>query len=112
MALSEEVIATALRAVDQDAGRMRAICVHVGALSAVNMRSFEFCMGACLTEMGMADVRVELTWVPARFECRCGLSYEAEDMFSPCPECGGFMRTVTGGRDVFIDHLEVEDAEG
>jgi hydrogenase nickel incorporation protein HypA/HybF len=112
MALSEELVRTAVAAAGGYPGRIRTIAVRVGALSGVNMPSFEFCLQACLKGMGMADARAELTWVPARFECRCGETYEADDLFSPCPHCGEFGREIVDGRDVFIEHLEVEDAQG
>jgi hydrogenase nickel incorporation protein HypA/HybF len=112
MALSEELVNTAVRAAGGDRSRIRTIAVRVGALAGVNLASFEFCLRACLDGMGMPDARAELTWVPARFECGCGRTYEADDIFSPCPACGGYGREIVDGADVFIEHLEVDDAQG
>ncbi len=110
LSLSEGIVRTALAAGGTDR-RVTAIAVRVGGLSAVNLSSLEFCMRLVLDERGMGQTEVRLTAVPALVECECGLRYEARDMFSPCPECGSFLRNVVEGKDVTIEYIEVEDGQ-
>jgi hydrogenase nickel incorporation protein HypA/HybF len=109
LALSESIVRTVLDAVDAAPGRVRKIALEVGALSAVSISSLEFCMRVVLEQNGMERVTVEITETAARVECACGRSYEPEDMFTPCPDCGGFNRRVVAGNDLTVQYVEVDD---
>ncbi len=111
LALSENIVRTALDASGEKRDRITAIGVEVGALSAVNVSSLEFCLRMMLDERGLEGAEVRITPVPALAQCECGSRYEARDMFSPCPECGGFLREVIAGKDVIIQYVEVENGE-
>jgi len=111
LALSDRIVRTVLSS-DAAAGRrLTAIAVRVGALSAVNVSSLEFCMRLVLNERGMGGTQVRIAPEPAVVQCECGLRYEADDMFSPCPRCGGFNREVVSGTDVTIEYVEVDDGK-
>ncbi len=112
LGLSQGIVRTVLAADGVEPQRLAAVTVEVGALSAVNVYSMEFCMRLALDERGMEHTRVEIRKVPARLRCRCGRTYETEDMFAACPECGGFERDVIAGLDVNIPYVEVEDEQG
>ena len=111
LALSEQIVNAALNACGGDGRRIREIAVDVGALSAVSMSSLEFCLQVMLEQHGMEGTKARLTLVPARVRCDCGNTYEADDMFSPCPVCGGFMREIVDGKDVTIQYVEVDDEQ-
>jgi len=111
LALSEQIVRTALRASGARKDSITAIAVQVGALSAVSVSALEFCLRAVLDQHGLKDAEAQIAWVPARVRCECGHCYETEDMFAPCPRCGDYAREVIDGRDVIIQHVEVEDGE-
>jgi len=111
LALSESIVTTVLRECGTGPGRVRKIGLEVGALSAVNVASLEFCMQVVLEQRGMAQAAVEIKEVPARCKCACGRVYEPPDMFTPCPDCGGFDRDIEGGTDLTIQYVEVEDEQ-
>ena len=111
LALSDNIVRTVLDACGTVPEKVRKIGLEVGALSAVNVSSLEFCMQAMLEQSGMAQAQVEIKEVPASVECACGRTYEPTDMFSPCPDCGGFDRRVVAGTDVTIQYVEVEDEQ-
>lgn len=111
LALSESIVRTVLDACGTGPEKVRKIGLEVGVLSAVNVSSLEFCMQAMLEQSGMAQAQVEIKEVRARVECACGRTYEPADMFSPCPECGGFVRRVVAGMDLTIQYVEVEDEQ-
>ncbi|MFO8007075.1 MAG: hydrogenase maturation nickel metallochaperone HypA [Candidatus Brocadiia bacterium] len=112
LSLSQGIVSTVLAADGVEPERLTAVTIEVGALSAVNVSSLEFCMRLALDERGMEQTSVEIRRVPARLRCRCGRTYETEDMFAACPECGGFEREVIEGMDVNIPYVEVQDEQG
>jgi hydrogenase nickel incorporation protein HypA/HybF len=55
------------------------------------------------------DVLFSIRRVNAEFRCSCGTAYVPTELFAPCPDCGGFDRTVIGGNQCTIESIEVED---
>jgi hydrogenase nickel incorporation protein HypA/HybF len=111
LALSEQIVQSALRACGEPSSRMTAVAVEVGALSSVSPSALEFCLRTVLDSYGLQRAEAQISFVPARVRCRCGHEYETEDMFAPCPRCGEFMREIIEGDDVVVLHIEVEDGE-
>jgi hydrogenase nickel incorporation protein HypA/HybF len=109
LALSESIVRTVLSATGAGPERVRKIGLEVGALSAVNVSSLEFCMQAVLEQSGIKRAAVEIVEVPARVECACGRTYEPADMFTPCPDCDGFDRRIVAGNDLTVQYVEVDD---
>jgi len=112
MALSEDIVRTCREAVGPDAEQITAIAVDVGALSAVNVDTLDFCLGMVLEQSGMGSPRVQITLVPAKMRCACGCVYTANDMFAGCPQCDGFAREILEGKDVTVRYVEVDDEQG
>ena len=111
LALSEQIVQTALRACGERSAGMTAIAVQVGALSSVSPPALEFCLRTVLDSHGLQQTQARISYVPARVRCRCGHEYQTEDMFAPCPQCGDYQREILEGRDIIIQHVEVEDGE-
>ena len=109
MALSQQIVRTALQAASEQEEPITGISVSVGALSATNVDSLSFWMEEVLCSRGMEKTEVEIERVPARMECECGCTYEAEDMFAGCPECGSHTREILSGKDVTVQWVEVGD---
>lgn len=112
MALSQSILKTAVDAADGKSERISRIAIEVGALSATNVESLSFWLDETLKSMDMEDTEVELDRPPAHCRCECGNEYETSDMFTGCPECGGFTRDILTGMDVTVKWVEVEDDEG
>ena len=111
LALSDSIVRTVLDACGTGPEHVRKIGLEVGALSAVNVSSLEFCMQVVLEQSGMKQVAVEIREVRARVECACGRAYEPADMFTPCPDCDGFDRRIVAGNDLTVEYVEVDDEQ-
>jgi len=47
--------------------------------------------------------------VPAQAKCRtCGHTFEVQELQWVCPSCGGTSLEVTGGKELFVESIEVE----
>ena len=111
LALSQSIVDAVLAACPGREADVRVVALRVGALSAVNADSLEFCLGITLEQRGMPGARAAVTWVPARVRCACGREYETDDMLAGCPGCGGYRREVLDGKDVTVEYVEVADEE-
>ena len=91
--------------------RVDEMVIEVGALSGVNPDALRFCLGEAARLCGIDLGRFSVEAVPAEAACDCGLIYRADDLAQPCPGCGGFARSFTGGDDVVVTRLVVVEED-
>ena len=91
--------------------RVQEMTVQIGALSGVNRDSLEFCLGEAARMAGVRLDRFDIEVVPARAECDCGHTYDANNLLDPCPKCDGFSRSFTGGDEVVVSKLIVVEED-
>lgn len=103
-----------LRTVEEKAkGRtVRRLYLEIGAFSGVNADALIFCAESAFKYNGAGlDVVFDVTLVPGRAACSCGLDYEITDLLEPCPACSGFDRKLIDGKDLTIVSMEVDNIE-
>jgi len=105
------MVSAALATPGVSAQRLRSLSVSVGALSSASASALSFCLELVLEQRGIEGVKVNIREVPARVRCRCGDEHCPENLWDPCPKCGGFDREPIEGHDVILDSVEVEDGE-
>lgn len=91
----------------QGFSRVVEICLRIGELSGVVPECLTefFPVAARDTVAERAKLRMEA--IPARISCPdCG--YEGPPKGCDCPGCGGAGYKLTGGREFYIESLEVE----
>ena len=91
--------------------RVEKIVIEVGTLSGVNRESLDFVLPDAAEICGLEFDGFTVETVTAQAECACGNAYEALELLEPCPECGGFERSITGGEDVVISRLTVVEED-
>lgn len=109
LSLSEDMLRTALEAAGGHPGRLAALNVRCGTLSGANAESLRFCLKVLCERRGLCDIKVNVTETPAALQCVCGHSWSAPGIFSGCPCCGGQEHDVTGGMEITLESIEVED---
>lgn len=110
MALAEgvlQILEDAARA--QSFARVRTVWLEIGRLSSVEPDAMRFCFDA-VTRGSLADgARLEIVDVPGSGRCvSCGADVEIAARYDPCPRCGEFPVSVTGGTEMRVRELEVE----
>lgn len=110
LAITTSLLAVALDKAEQSGvRRIRSIRLRIGELSGYVPDAVElnFSMLAAGTVAEGAALVIEP--VPLRCACRrCGRDYPGKPDDFRCPECGASDITVTGGREMFIESMEVE----
>ena len=109
LSLSESMVSAALATPGVRPEGLRSLNVSVGALSSASPAALSFCLELVLEQRGLQGVKVNLREVPARVRCRCGDEHCPENLWDPCPKCGGFDREPIEGHDVVLDSVEVEN---
>jgi hydrogenase nickel incorporation protein HypA/HybF len=110
--MHEYSVASEIAAIVQQTAQgrpVKKITLAIGALSGVFSESLLMYLELVLPDMGMNNVVIETKEVPALFACACGTEYNAENIATACPACGGYQRTIKAGHDCTVESIEVED---
>jgi hydrogenase nickel incorporation protein HypA/HybF len=93
------------------AARIRAIDVVIGDLSSIVDDSVQFYFDILSRDTVAAGALLRVRRVSARAACgACGGSYDVMPPLSPvCDACGSLALTVTGGREFYIESIEVDE---
>ena len=109
VSLMESALEAAERhAKGQNATRIHAITLNVGALSGVVPDALEFAFEA-VTKGTMAEgATLTVITIPLACYCAgCDLEFEAEDITAACPTCGEWSPDVRRGQELHLASLEV-----
>ena len=110
MAIAQGIVEIALQtARDHEAERILGIKVQIGRMTGVVPDSLRFCFDA-LTAGTLAEGAV-LTIETPGFTIRCwdcGGRFAAEQFVAVCPECGSMSIEILSGRELRVEHVEVE----
>jgi len=96
------------------ATRVTSVRVKVGALSGVSGEALLFAYDVAVEGTLLEGSRLDIQQVPVTIHCAgCGQASTLTDVQSfRCPACDALCADVRGGRELEIESLEVEDAEG
>ncbi|MDF1578473.1 MAG: hydrogenase maturation nickel metallochaperone HypA [Desulfobulbales bacterium] len=101
---------TRAAAAAEGADRVLEVEIEVGSLAGVMLESLEFCLEAAARSTPVADTDFRLLPVMASGRCSsCRNSFEVDSFFAPCPACGKVDLAITGGRELKIRSLTIED---
>jgi hydrogenase nickel incorporation protein HypA/HybF len=109
MALAEsmlEIVAESARR--NGASRVTAVRLDLGTLSRVEPDALRFCFEA-VTRGSIADrARLEIAMTAGQAWCMpCGETVPLSHLGDPCPRCGSYQLSVTGGEDMRVKEIEI-----
>jgi hydrogenase nickel incorporation protein HypA/HybF len=111
MAIAEGILGIVEDAArDQGFSRVKEIRLEIGALSGVEVEALRFCLGAVLHDSVAAGARIELETLPGAGWCLvCGETVPIAALYDACPQCGGYQVQATGGTEMRVKDLLVEN---
>ncbi len=110
--VTQAILDTALSAAAQ-AGSQRIVAIDlvIGELSGIVDDSVQFYFDILSRDTPAAGAMLRFQRQPARAVCSdCAHSYDAAPPLAPfCPNCGSLRLQVTGGREFFLESIEIDD---
>jgi hydrogenase nickel incorporation protein HypA/HybF len=92
--------------------RVRRIGVRVGDTSGVNAEALDFCFAIVVRGTDLEGAALDLERVPVRFRCEaCGHEFEPAEFDPRCPACGVERGRLSGGDELSLAYLELDDEE-
>ena len=93
-----------------DAPRVRAVRVRMGTLRGLAADSLRFCFEALAANQGIPNARLDIEPVPARASCAdCSHRFQLYEPAFVCPDCGGTRLEATGGDELELHEIELEE---
>ncbi len=96
------------------AGALRVVRVKVksGQWSTFQPDCIEFYFGTLSRGTPAEGACIEIETLPVRYLCReCGMEYEPVEGRFACPQCTCVEGKIIGGREFYIDSIEVQHAD-
>jgi hydrogenase nickel incorporation protein HypA/HybF len=91
------------------AGRVLKINLVIGELSGFAGESIQFYFDLFSKGTEAEEASLSISRVPARARCQaCKQEFNPEGMNWFCPICGGAIEEILGGREFYIESIEVE----
>ncbi len=110
MAIAQGILGIALdTAAQNDAAKILRVSLLVGQLTEIEPASLRFCFEALAAGTPADGAQLEVTVIPLTARCRdCGLDFAIENYRFFCPECNSAGIEILSGRELKVEHLEVE----
>ncbi len=82
--------------------------LQIGSLSGVVPDSLHFALEVSKKTSVLRDAEIVIEEVSARAKCStCGLEFDADDYFVPCPECQGIEIEFLSGKELLIKSIVI-----
>lgn len=89
--------------------RVRRVVLEIGKLASVEPCAMRFCFDAVVNKSVAQGARLEIIETEGRGRCdACQSEIPLASRYEPCPNCGGYRISVTGGDAMRVIELEVE----
>jgi hydrogenase nickel incorporation protein HypA/HybF len=110
LSIATAVLNTALKHADDR--RVTVVNVRVGRLRQVVPESLRFYFEIVARDTACEGAVLELVELNARLHCAdCDREWSPEIPAFRCPECGAGDVQITGGHELEVDYIEVEEQE-
>lgn len=110
MAIAQGILDIVLEAAaENDAAAVVRIKLQVGEMTEVVPEALTFCFAALAAGTAAAAAELEVEVMPLVGRCRdCGREFRVERFRFLCPGCGSAGVEIVSGRELRVEHLEVE----
>ena len=89
--------------------KIKKVWLEIGALAGVEAESLRFSFDVVMQGSLAEQASLEIIEIPGQAWCfPCGRDVTVQQLYDPCPHCGGHQLQITGGNQMRIKELEVE----
>jgi len=91
-------------------GQVSEVTVKVGRLSGANPEALRFAFEAVVSQSRLEGASLNIVEINPLCKCsECGSEQEIAEYIFVCPACGSHNILISGGTDLNLESLEVED---
>jgi len=91
------------------AKKVKRVNLVIGEMTGVVNDSVQFYLEFLSKDTIAAGLKANIKMSPAQAKCKaCGHEFMVKEMQWECPDCGGANLEITGGKELFVESIEVE----
>jgi hydrogenase nickel incorporation protein HypA/HybF len=91
-----------------NAKEVNEIEIEIGVLSGVIVEALEFALETAIKNTVLEQSIVRIIKISAKARCtNCGMEFEIDDYFSPCPKCKNLFSDIIDGNQLTIKKMIV-----
>lgn len=111
MSLAVNIVDLAVEAAQREGGiKVSEVEIEIGNMAGVMVDSLDFCLEVAARSTIVEGADFKFIPVSAFGECpSCQNRFETDSFFASCPDCGAIGVPVTGGQDLRIRSLAIEE---
>ena len=108
--LAQNVVEIVEEAVtSHNASRATLVVIEIGKLSGVEIEAFKTAMEALQPGTLMEGAEIDYDIKEGLAKCqKCGSSFSANNLFTPCPDCGTYHSDIVQGKELLVKSLTAE----
>jgi len=96
-------------AVKSNAKKVKSVNLVIGEMTGVVADSVQFYLELMSKDTIAAGLKANIKMVSPQAQCKsCGKVFTVQEMAWQCPACGGANLEITGGKELFVESIEVE----
>ena len=81
--------------------------IEVGKASGVEAAAMEFAWESARKNTILENAVLVMKFIPLCMQCRmCGMQYEPDEMYNPCPSCGEINARIISGKELRVVSIE------
>jgi hydrogenase nickel incorporation protein HypA/HybF len=93
---------------EQSASRVDVIELEIGELSGIERSSLEFAWPLAVKDTRLQEAERVIDWIDGKGKClECGAQYDLHSLYDSCPECKGYFKDITAGKELRVKSLIV-----
>lgn len=111
LSIAQEILSIVKQTVDtKHLGYVKNVKVKIGKLSNILPDSLLFCFDAIKSDTQLKNAELIINQKPVLIECSdCKKISEIEPPVFSCPNCNGINIKMTGGSELIVEEIEVND---
>jgi len=85
------------------------LVLDIGTLAGIEFYALDTAMEMAVKNTQLENAKIKINKIRARAHCSdCGEEFDIENVFDPCPKCGGLYHELLCGKELQIKSLVVD----
>jgi hydrogenase nickel incorporation protein HypA/HybF len=92
-----------------NANSITELVLDIGTQSGIEIYALETALEMAVINTSLEKAKIQINQIQAEAKCKdCSEVFIIENIFGPCPKCGGFYHEIISGKEMKIKSLLVE----
>lgn len=92
-----------------NANSITELVLDIGTQSGIEVYALEAALEMAVINTALEKAKIQINQIQAEAKCKdCSEVFTIENIFDPCPKCGGFYHEIISGKELKVKSLLIE----